>query len=156
MARSILNITLQHLVFLKIDNPLIAPHNYEQSVLPSLLKRQLRMKPTNSENNSLDLLIPLATLISIILTVLKMSIAMLEFMTTWQLHTLGIEILSSITIASIPFCLYVLVFHWKKSRYLAKIERLYATVKKCWLILLYLCLIPFFNYYLTTLAVGHK
>jgi hypothetical protein len=114
------------------------------------------MKPANSENSSLDILIPLATLISIILTVLKMSIAILEFLTTWQLGTLAIETLSSVTIISIPFCLYVLVFHWKKSRHLARISRLYATVKKCWLTLLYLCLIPFFNYYLITVNPGHK
>jgi hypothetical protein len=114
------------------------------------------MKSTNSENNSLNLLILLATLVCIILTVLKMVIAMIDFFATWQLSTLAIEILSSITIISIPFCMYVLVFHWTKSNHLAKRKRLYTTLKKCWLILLYLGLIPFFNYYLITLIAGYK
>lgn len=85
-----------------------------------------------------------------------MSIAILDFFATWKLAALTIETLLSVTIVSIPFCLYVLVFHWKKFNHLAKGKRLYTTLKKCWLTSLYLCSIPFFNYYLITLTAGHR
>jgi hypothetical protein len=114
------------------------------------------MKSAKSENSSLNLLISLATLASAILTVIKMSIAILGFLESWKLSILAIEVLSSITIISIPFCLYVLVFHWTKFKSFARGKRFYATIKKCWLILAYLCIIPFLNYYFITLTAGYK
>jgi hypothetical protein len=114
------------------------------------------MKSAKSENNSLNLLISLVTLISVILAFLRLSMAVLEFVGSWKLIILAIEVLSSITIISIPFCLYVLAFHWTKLNYLAKGKRLYETTRKCWLVLLYLCLIPFLNYYFIILTAGYK
>jgi hypothetical protein len=114
------------------------------------------MKSAKSENNSLNLLISLVTLISVILAVLRLSMAVLEFVGSWKLITFAIEILSSITIISVPFCLYVLAFHWTKSKSFSFGKRLYGTTKKCWLILLYFCSIPFLNYYFITLTTGQR
>jgi hypothetical protein len=107
------------------------------------------MKSTNPENQRLNLLIPLVTLISIISIALKMSIAIIDLLVTGQLGTLILETLSSVTIMLVPACLYILVFHWTKFNYLSRKKRLYATFKKCWPILFCLCFIPLFNYYLT-------
>ena len=153
MARRVCNNTLQHLHCLDINSPLAIRNKFSRQWL---FGRKLRMKSTKPESNSLNLLILVVTLICIILTLIRMSIAILDFFATGELVALLIETLLSVIIMSTPFCLYVLAFHWTRLNNLARGKRLYTTLKKCWLTSLYLCSIPFFNYYLITLTAGHR